>query len=177
MGAALLSVSVLHVLQSRALPGVDFMEPGAVLGALNRAFSMERHHNMFFTLWYGVLAADTRQLAFACGGHPPAVVLPPDGMAPRCLRAAGAIMGGFPETAYSTERLTLARGSRLYLFSDGVYELARPDGSTVQLEQFVAELAHPATIPKLDDIMRWAAAIRAGAKFEDDLSLLELTIA
>jgi sigma-B regulation protein RsbU (phosphoserine phosphatase) len=131
---------------------------------------------MFFTLWYGVLTVATRELAFACGGHPPCVLLEPGAATPQCLRAGGAIMGGFPETIYSTERRTLAPGTRVYLFSDGVYELARPDGSTVRLEEFVAELARPATDPKLDDIMNWAASVRAGAKFEDDLSLVELKI-
>jgi len=177
VGAALLSVSVMNVIQSRAMPGVDFTDPGAVLGALNRTFAMEKHNNMFFTLWYGVLTVAKGELAFACGGHPPPVVLAPGETKPQCLQANGAIMGGFPETNYATERCTLARGSRVYLFSDGVYELARPDGSTVQLQEFVAELAKPVTNTKLDDIMNWAASIRSGANFEDDVSLVELRLA
>ena len=59
---------------------------------------------------------------------------------PVLLRAPGAIIGGFPEARYEVGRHTLAPGSRLYVFSDGVYELARDSGKTVQLEEFVAEL-------------------------------------
>ena len=176
VGAALLSVSVMNVLRNRSVPNVDFADPAAVLAALNLAFPMERQNNMFFTLWYGVISTDSRELSFACGGHPPAVVLDPAEASPVMLRAPGAIIGGFPEARYTIGKHTLTPGSRLYVFSDGVYELARADGTTVQLEEFVAELGKPATTSKLDEIMAWATAIRSGAGFDDDVSILELLV-
>lgn len=176
VGAALLSVSVMNVLRNRSVPDVDFSDPAAVLAALNQAFPMERQNNMFFTLWYGIVSTETRELTFACGGHPPAVVLDPAASSPALLRAPGAIIGGFPEARYAIGKHTLTPGSRLYVFSDGVYELARAGGATVQLEEFVAELGRPAVASKLDDVMAWAAAIRTGAGFEDDVSILELVV-
>jgi sigma-B regulation protein RsbU (phosphoserine phosphatase) len=92
------------------------------------------------------------------------------------LRAAGAVVGGFPEMSYANELRTLTAGSRLYLFSDGVYELARSDGSAVQLEEFVAELARPASGSKLDEVLNWASDVRGSSKFEDDISLLEIRV-
>jgi sigma-B regulation protein RsbU (phosphoserine phosphatase) len=176
VGAALLSVSVMNVLRNRSVPNVDFADPAAVLAALNLAFPMERQNNMFFTLWYGVVSTDTRDLNYACGGHPPAIVLDPALPSPVLLRAPGAIIGGFPEARYEIGKHRLAPGSRLYVFSDGVYELARAGGATVQLEEFVAELGKPAAASKLDDIMAWGSAVRAGAGFEDDVSILELVV-
>jgi sigma-B regulation protein RsbU (phosphoserine phosphatase) len=176
VGAALLSVSVMNVLRNRSVPNVDFADPGAVLAALNQAFPMERQNNMFFTLWYGVVSTDTRELTFSCGGHPPAVVLDPAVPSPVLLRAPGPIIGGFLEARYTTGKHALTPGSRLYVFSDGVYELARASGATVQLEEFVAELGKPAAASKLDEIMAWAVAVRAGAGFEDDVSILELVV-
>jgi len=176
VGAALLSVSVMNVLKNRSVPNVDFTDPGAVLAALNQTFPMERQNNMFFTIWYGVLSKGTRELKFACGGHPPAVLIHPAEPSPTLLRAPGAIIGGFPEAKYVSEQHTLMPGSRLYIFSDGIYELARAGGATVQLDEFVVELGKPAAASKLDDIMAWAASIRAGANFEDDVSILELVV-
>jgi sigma-B regulation protein RsbU (phosphoserine phosphatase) len=176
VGAALLSVSVMNVLRNQSMPNVDFADPAAVLAALNQSFSMERQNNMFFTLWYGVVSPATRELTFACGGHPPAVVLNPVEASPVLLRAPGAIIGGFPEAKYEIGRHTLKQGSRLYVFSDGVYELARAGGATVQLEEFIAELGKPAVASKLDEIMAWAAGIRGGSGFEDDVSFLELVV-
>ncbi len=176
VGAALLSVSVMNGLRNRSVPNVDFADPAAVLASLNLAFPMERQNNMFFTVWYGVISTATREVTFACGGHPPAVVLDPALPTPVLLRAPGAIIGGFPEARYTIGKHTLAPGSRLYVFSDGVYELARDSGKTVQLEEFVAELGRPAAASRLDNIMAWATAIRSGAGFEDDVSILELAV-
>jgi sigma-B regulation protein RsbU (phosphoserine phosphatase) len=176
VGAALLSVSVMNVLRNRSMPNVDFAEPAAVLAALNQAFSMERQNNMFFTIWYGVLATDTRELNFACGGHPPAVLLDHGASSALELRATGAIIGGFNEAKYSAVRRVLAPDSRLYIFSDGIYELARADGTMVQLPEFIGELARPASGSKLDDIMEWAKRVRADTGFEDDISILEVRL-
>ena len=176
VGAALLSVSVMNALRSRTVPDVDFADPSAVLAALNRAFPMERQNNMFFTLWYGVISMDTRELTFACGGHPPAVVLDPALSPVVMLRVPGAIIGGFPEARFANGKHTLAPGSRLYVFSDGVYELARADGTTVQAAEFITELARPCSGSRLDAVMAWARDVRAGAGFEDDVSILELRV-
>ena len=92
------------------------------------------------------------------------------------LRSPGSIVGGFPEAEYPTQHRVLAPGSRLYVFSDGIYELARPDGTTVQLEEFVSELARPTAGSKLDVLLAWAGAVRAGAKFDDDVSILEISL-
>ena len=175
VGAALLSVSVMNVLKNRAMPNVDFADPGAVLTALNRTFPMEEQNNMFFTIWYGVLSRQTRELTFACGGHPPAVLLHGES-APQPLHAAGAIIGGFPDVNYATGCIQLVAGTRVYVFSDGVYELKRDDGSTVTLEEFNRELGRPVASAKLDSIVTWAAQVRGNDKFEDDLSLLEVSL-
>ena len=53
-GSAMFAVTVANVLRQRMLPEVDFRDPGAVIRGLNRMFPMERHNNLFFTMWYGV---------------------------------------------------------------------------------------------------------------------------
>jgi sigma-B regulation protein RsbU (phosphoserine phosphatase) len=174
VGAALLSVSVMNVLTNRALP-VDYAEPGAVLAALNNTFSMEKQNNMYFTIWYGVIDVVARELLFACGGHPPAALLGADGN-PVPLRVPGAIIGGFPEAVFRTGRQAVPPGGTIHVFSDGVYELERPDGSTVQLEEFFQELSRPCQGSRLERIVQWARTIRAGARFDDDVSLIELHV-
>jgi len=176
VGAALLSVSVLNTLTNRTMSGVNFLDPAAVLSGLNRTFAMEKQNNLFFTIWYGVYATDTRALAFASGGHPPAVLMAPDtaGSGGQLLSVPGPIIGGFPEARFTNGSRTLAPGSDLYVLSDGAYELARPDGTMVQFEDFTAQLAMSGSETRLDSILNWAQAVRGGAKFEDDVSLLEL---
>ena len=102
VGAALLSVSALTAIRSEALPQTDFRDPGAVLAALNRAFPMERHNDMFFTAWYGVFHRPTGVLRWSGGGHPPALLLPTGGVGGGCSNPRGRWSG--PLRASTTPR-------------------------------------------------------------------------
>jgi sigma-B regulation protein RsbU (phosphoserine phosphatase) len=72
--SALLAVSVVNVIRSASLPGVDFRLPGQVLGALNNAFTKEQFGNKMFTMWYGVFNVRASVLRWSNGGHPDALL-------------------------------------------------------------------------------------------------------
>ncbi|MDX2166676.1 MAG: fused response regulator/phosphatase [Deltaproteobacteria bacterium] len=178
VGAALLSVSAMHAITAQTLPGVDFRDPVAVLGGLNDAFPMERHNNMYFTIWYGVLHRPSRTLRYASAGHPPAVVLA-DGHAPQRLRTEGMPVGSLPDLPFASATATLPPRARLYLCSDGAYEITRPDGGMMRFDEFVALLAargEPDGAARLAAVVAAVRAEQGKPTFEDDLSLLELVI-
>ncbi len=139
IGAALHSVSVLNVLRAQTLPTTDFHQPAEVLAALNEAFQMKKYHNMYFTIWYGVFNRKTRRLTYATGGHPPALLVTHASGTPRVerLRTRGLLIGGVRDVVYPSASVVLPEGSALYLFSDGVYEVRREDGSMMDLDDFV----------------------------------------
>jgi len=176
VGAALLSVSVLNVLRSQALPGTDICDPAAVLKQLNRVFPMERQNNLLFTIWYGIFDRNSRWLAYASGGHPPALLLGEPQSVPQPLSTGGRVLGIDPDAEFHCASIEVKRGSRLYVFSDGAYELARPDGSAVQLSELVQQIQKPPTNnrSKLDELVQWAREVSAKDTFEDDLSILEI---
>lgn len=175
VGAALLSVSIFNVLRSQALPGTDFCDPAAVLTHLNRLFQMERQHNLLFTIWYGVFDRKSRQLTYASGGHPPAILCGEPTEEPKELSTKGRLLGIDPTAAFSNESCAVKSGSRLYVFSDGAYEFARPDGSPVQLTDLIPQIVQPARKgSKLDELVEWAHQISGRPTFEDDLSILEI---
>jgi serine phosphatase RsbU (regulator of sigma subunit) len=64
------------------------------------------------------------------------------------------------------------------VFSDGAFEIARADGSTVQLPEFIQQLGKAASPKnsKLDELVAWARAFRGEATLEDDLSIMELEL-
>ncbi len=78
LDSALLSVTLMNVLRSRALADTDFCEPGQVLKALNDAFPMEEYGEKCFTMWYGVYQPSTSTLAWSGGGHPEALLFDGD---------------------------------------------------------------------------------------------------
>ncbi len=172
VGAALLSVSVVNLLRTTSLTDTDFLDPSAVLFSLNETFPMERHNDMYFTAWYGVYTHSTRQLCFACAGHPPAILISKEGI-PTRLEAKGVIVGAFPKTVYQTAKVEIPKDSRLYLFSDGVYEIDRPDGTMMSYTQFSDLLCTTQGEARVASIVSEVKRQNGSGFFADDFSLVE----
>ena len=177
VGAALLSVSALNSIRSEALPQTDFHDPGAVLAALNRAFPMERQNDMFFTIWYGVYQVSSRMLCWAGGGHPAALLLGSErGEPPVFLESDGPLIGAVDGLEFSSERIAVPADSRLFLYSDGAFEVNYPDGTMWAFDDFVSTLTTPPPEPgrRLDALVSRIKTISARDDFNDDFSMVEL---
>ena len=200
LGAALLSTSVLNVLRSQSLPGVNFYRPETVLRGLNEAFQMSDQNDKYFTIWYGVYNRTTRQLVYASAGHPPAMLLSPVVQPPALvppspierkkpalpktltqLRTSGMPIGMMPDSTYQWERCTVPDKSRLYVFSDGVYEVS-PAGDRHSLKpqlgldgfvHFISTLDSQKRL-NLDNLVEQVSRF-GGNQFDDDVSLLEIS--
>ena len=178
VGAALLSVSAMNTLSNQSLQDADFRHPDQVLARLNAMFPMARHHEMYFTIWYGVYHTATRTLRYATGGHPAALLFGPGSGSdtPDKLGIPALPIGVMDDTEYPVGEVTIAPGSRLYVYSDGVYEVRYPDGSEMSLEDFIPLVAAPPPEnPGLVSVRNAVANLQGRANFDDDFSLLELT--
>lgn len=180
IGAALLSVSVMNVLRSQGLPHTDFTDPAAVLGSLNRHFQMENQNNMYFTIWYGVWTPSTGDLTYACAGAPPALLLSPnETAAPVELGTPDMIVGVDLDYRYVNRSVKVAAGSRLYLFSDGVYEVRKASGKMMAFREFTEHLttrARMAGDSTVQAMLQEIQGLSGADHFEDDFSLLEVTL-
>jgi sigma-B regulation protein RsbU (phosphoserine phosphatase) len=179
VGAALLSISVLNILRSRALPAADLRQPSDVLAALNRMFSMDSQHNLYFTMWYGVLDRRARRLTYASAGHPPAILFTGEDLASariERLRTSGPAVGALDEAEFPSRQVELGSFNRLYVFSDGVYEIVRGDGSMMTLDEFVSNLEEQAQrqTGSLEAVLDHIQKARGSAAYSDDVALLEL---
>ncbi|MFN0128957.1 MAG: SpoIIE family protein phosphatase [Verrucomicrobiales bacterium] len=144
-GMALLSISVLNNVRARLLLGESAMaDPAGVLGALNAAFPMENQNNMLFSLWYGVFDRRTRVLTYASAGHPPAILLhgehPADEPSPdyATLGTEGPSVGAMEGVAFSNASIRVSRGSKLFLFTDGAFEIPVAPDREWTFEEFIA---------------------------------------
>jgi len=174
VGSALLSISVLNVLRTQLLAATDFSDPSAVLEGLNQAFPMDRNNDKYFTIWYGVYDLSTRQLTYASGGHHAAVLVADRGKATP-LHSGGAVIGVVPNLKYPSAHVEVPAHSEVYLFSDGVYEIARPDGSWQSWEEFAQFLQEGQ--PPIESIVRHMRDMHGVEEFEDDFSLVKLKVA
>ncbi len=176
IGAALLSISAINVLRSQSLPNTDFKKPDQVFVGLNEAFLMENHNGMYFTIWYGVYNKSSRTLVYASAGHPPALLIDADGT--KTLGTPNMIIGAFQATQYQSDRIDINRPSRLYVFSDGAYEIRMPPDNTMwTFESFVELMASPPpneTSP-LDHLCGFATRAVGLAGLDDDFTILEIT--
>ncbi len=175
VGPSLLSIAVLHLLQAASLRDVDFRDPSLVLKALNERYQMKTDHDLFFTLWYGVYHPATRRLDYGCAGHPPAVLMGAGPQDVQLLKAKGVAIGLKPGVAYASETVIVPENTRLYLFSDGAFEVQQSDGTMMSLEELLDLMQRPAIDGQsdLDLLLQHLVQIRGSdAALEDDLSIV-----
>jgi len=176
VGAALLSVTVQNALRRGTLPDADFADPGSVLTALNRTFPMEENNNKFFTIWYGVLEIQGASLRYCTAGHPAAVLFEPGLVTPQRLGDPNMMIGVMPAVEYSTESRVLHPGSRLYIFSDGAFEVAGPDSNLIGEAGLVRLLAECQSTSgsRVSATLKRIQSVQGRAELDDDFSLLEV---
>jgi sigma-B regulation protein RsbU (phosphoserine phosphatase) len=179
VGAALLSVSVMNVLRSQSLPNTDFKDPEQVLEALNIAFPGEENNDMFFTIWYGVYKKSTRELTYASGGHPPAILFdqtPNGDYHATQLRTPNYIIGGLSDGAYQKKDCLIGERNTLYIFSDGVYEVKKSDGSMWRFDEFADFMNNVKAGGQsiLDRLYSYAKNLGNSDNFEDDFTIVEV---
>lgn len=180
IGAALLSVSVMNVLRSQGLPQTDFLNPSAVLMALNQNFPMEKQNNMYFTIWYGIYHRPTRSIKFASAGAPPALLVHQSSGQPILdeLTTTDLIIGVDMDYEYETKETVIPPESRLYLFSDGAYEVKKANGKMMVFKEFMNIInfqSHEggSTARAIYHQIQGLAGLE---HFEDDFSLLEFIL-
>jgi sigma-B regulation protein RsbU (phosphoserine phosphatase) len=175
VGPALLSISVMNMLRTRGLRDADFGDPGSVLRALNDSFQMSEH-SMFFTMWYGVYSRRTCELSYAGAGHPPSLLMAP-GTPLRQLKSQGLVVGIMTGQEYTTEVVAVPSGSRLLLYSDGVFEIQIGDKIMWSIDDFIeyfGRLPDDGT-SRLDRMLAKARTLKGSDALDDDFSIVELT--
>ena len=181
LGSALPSISVLNMLRTQTMDGVNFYQPSHVLYALNESFQMDNQNDKYFTIWYGVYNRVKRQLIYSSAGHPPAVLVTGtdsgEGHSVKQLKTSSLPIGMLPDTRFSNQRCDIGEMSTLYVFSDGIYEIQQPDGGIWGLDNFVELLADDQILIQekgLDHILNYVKQLNFGDALDDDLSLLQI---
>ncbi len=175
VGSALLSSSVLNVLRTRSLAATDFADPSAVLEGLNRTFP---HGPQQRQILYDLVTASTTsprgRFSMPAAASTPRCSSPTSTRAGISRRAVPGI-GITPDPKFPLAMITVPLGAELYLFSDGVYEIARPDGTWQSWEEFAQLLQEHQ--PPIDSIVKRMREMHGTEEFEDDFSLLKVKLA
>jgi sigma-B regulation protein RsbU (phosphoserine phosphatase) len=178
VGSSLLAVSVNNLLASQSLPNTDCREPGKVLARLNDIFPMEKQHGKYFTIWYGVFDRAQRTLSYSNAGHPPGLLYTGPSAAEAALRqlqSVGLAAGMIEGMEYDTQVVELGPFSHLILYSDGVYEIARPGQPMWKFQEFVDFISGlPHEDPVADRLLTHVRQLGGLETLADDFSVLEV---
>lgn len=175
IGAALLSVSVMNILRTQSLGNVDFTKPDVVLTELNKNFKMENQHDMYFSIWYGVYNRKSGELTYSSAGSPPAILVSEEGKKMDVLKCPGVIVGIRDDAEFDLKKLKVPEKSKLYLFSDGIFEVHKREGELLNFSEF-SHLLHQQSYSEKQDLEKIVTKVQGltgTASFRDDVSLVE----
>jgi len=121
--AASLLMTHLHAM-FRSLSGLG-LELANLIETANRVFCESTFAGQYATLVCGHAGADGA-VEITSAGHCPALHVTKDGVKEVC--STGVPLGMFSKSAYAVERVNLAPGDALLLYTDGISEAADPTG-------------------------------------------------
>ena len=86
------------------------------------------------------------------------------------------MVGITPDAQFQTRRLVVPRGSRLFLYSDGAYEVPLPNGDMLMMEglQDIFSRVSDSEGPHTAEILSLLREAQGRPEFKDDVSLLEI---
>jgi sigma-B regulation protein RsbU (phosphoserine phosphatase) len=180
VGAALLAVSILNLMRSQSFGKEKLYKPDEIMAELNRAFEMSRHNGRYFTMWYGVFKRSQRKLTYASAGHPNGLlIIDGEGTNPEIkkLPSLDIPIGFFPDMEYSYAEVSIPLNSKLYVFSDGVFEVMQENEKVWGMPKFINFLTEnflEAEAINANSILEEIRRESPSAKFDDDVSLLQI---
>ena len=183
VGAAILCISAINAIRSQSLTDTDFKSPASVLKGLNDAFPMEEQNNKYFTIWYGVYNQKNHELIFSSAGHPHAILFSGNDLNNKKLQtltSGGLAVGMMPGIEFKETTVPLSNRNKLYVFSDGVYEITQKDGKEMNLTDYTNlmndHFSHFELLQS-DKVLEKITSLKEEAgPFEDDFSIVELII-
>lgn len=170
--AALFMVISKTLIKNRAQQGGT---PSEILADVNEQLCENNQADMFVTVWLGILELSTGKVIASNAGHEYPAIHHSGGKYELMMDEHGFVLGGMPGISYSDYEFQLDKGSRLYLYTDGVAEATNAGNMLFGTERMLAALneepfAEPEQI--LKNVRREIDAFVQGASQFDDITML-----
>ena len=149
--------------------------PAQVLADTNATICLNNRERMFVTVWLGILELSTGRLTAANAGHEYPVLKTPEGAFELVKDKHGFVLGGMNGMKYRDYELTLEKGAKLFLYTDGVPEATDAQNAMFSLERLLSALnERPEDPPEqlLKTVRRAVAGFVKDAEQFDDLTML-----
>ncbi len=147
--------------------------PEIVLAQVDSTLRNQLGEGHYVTIFYGVLDLQTHVLHFVNAGHCPPILRHKNGSL-ESLGSTRPVLGFMLGDGFRSERIALAPGDRLLLYTDGVTEAANGDGEefgTERLEELMVSDPDQSLSDRYSQIMK-SVRTHAADKLADDATLL-----
>jgi sigma-B regulation protein RsbU (phosphoserine phosphatase) len=151
--------------------------PESVLAQVETTLRNQLGEGHYVTIFYAVLDLRTRVLHYVNAGHCPPILRRHNGEMDT-LAPTRPVLGFMLDEGFRSERLALAPGDRLLLYTDGVSEAANDSEEEFGPERLAELVAGPQAETMQDRYAAIMDKVRAHAagKFTDDATLLLLSV-
>ncbi len=150
--------------------------PADVLNILDREYPMERF-DKYFTITYLLLNIYTGQVRYSSAGHPMPVLTRHNGEI-ELLKAGGGVISMGDLVRFEEDEIIMKQGDRLFLFTDGLFEIADKAGEFYGEDRLYRELLRHRNVPldraceRLTTSLLWGHG--CGMQPQDDITLLAI---
>mgnify|MGYP000900628586 CR=1 FL=1 len=147
-----------------------------MMRATNSRLHRDLGRQLLVTMVYGVLNTEARTFQYSNAGHPPPILMRPDGRW-RALKTGGLMLGIFDQQQYKSETIYLQKGDVLFFYTDGLSEAhtATPDRAEFGEKRIVdvlREFRREKASVIADAILNAVKDFSADAHQHDDLTLV-----
>lgn len=178
VSSALIAAAVSQFLQTSFIPmatATDLPQPETVLNNLERAFPFERFDS-FFTIVYMTVDYSNGSLTYSSAGHPPPILMGPDGSM-RILKLHGPVIGTGNVYSYPSEEVPLQNGDKVIAYTDGILEYPNATGDIFGKERLIRTLQKYANSPVqtlMDRVQMSLKEFSGSANPNDDASIMAI---
>jgi sigma-B regulation protein RsbU (phosphoserine phosphatase) len=135
--AALFMMMSKILIQTSAMSGKS---PADVLESINNQICANNREEMFVTVWLGILDLESGILTAANAGHEKPIVKHINGDFEFFKDRNGFVIGGMSGLKYKNYEIQLEKGSKLFIYTDGVAEATNASDELYGIERMVDAL-------------------------------------
>ncbi len=177
ISAALISLMIYSIFKDSA---VGLASPSIVSNLANARLDGKLPIGKMATMFYAVYHPGDRMLTYVSAGHPPGLVLRPRTQEVIELTSSGMIFGIIPfQVEYEERQFQLETGDKLFLYTDGIFEVVNEDDKMLGAERFQAFLQEHIHLPLsslLNEVYQYGLNYSGIQGFEDDITFLGLEV-
>ena len=135
--AALFMMTSMTMIRNQAMTGAG---PAEIFGFVNDRICANNREEMFVTVWMGILDLKTGVMTACNAGHEYPMITNADGVFEIYKDPHGFVVGGMPGLKYKNYELIMKKGSKIFLYTDGLAEAQNAEGSFYTVERALIDL-------------------------------------